>query len=417
MEKKQTLLVVDTDQEFANRFAKRLRYNKLDDRYEVVNVVPDTALPVSDIVNDVLGRISQEMTDKDLDVVAFFVDIIVIESGAELDRLGVEIAKQLKERFLNTLTFNVTGKIASNQQLDMFCEAALEESDGVLSKHFLDGEGFNESRLRRILQVRRRHETRKGFPSTEPCGIAILTALHDDEFENVSKQFEWTREVEHQTGIFRIASMKGRDGNDVRIVATHQNRSGIVDAAILATDLINLFSPKYLIMPGVCGGGGKDMALGDIVFASAVFLFQKGKEGDAGFEPDGDRCEIDEKLIATIMKNKKALIRRIQDIDTSRDHRKLEVFVKPMACSLSVINRANYFEENIASVDRQAVAVDMESFAVARACALSGNSKTKAIIVKSVMDKTVGKNDDAKAFASFTSALFCRLLIEEGLIS
>jgi 4-hydroxy-L-threonine phosphate dehydrogenase PdxA len=45
-----------------------------------------------------------------LNVVAFFVDIVVIESG-EIDSIGVDIANRLHDEFPKVLTFNVTGKV------------------------------------------------------------------------------------------------------------------------------------------------------------------------------------------------------------------------------------------------------------------------------------------------------------------
>jgi len=415
---KQTLLVVDTDQEFANRFGKRLAYNKLDSRYEVINIVPNTSLDTSNMVDDVIDRVVSEISNKYLDVVAFFVDIVVIERGTELDSLGIDIANRLHESFPNIPAFNVTGKITSDQQLDIFSDAALANRDGVFPKTYLEGKSFNGDRLKNILAVRggcQSESDQKKSNKYSKCDVAILTALHDDEFENIRTTFDWTGKVENDDRTFHLGKTKNADGGNVNVVATYQDKSGIVDAAVIATELINFFRPKYLIMPGVCGGGKSDQKLGDIIFASEVFLFQKGKEGEKGFEPDVDRCEIDQKIVARVREVKKDLIRQLEDSDKSRDYTKTKMFIAPMACSLSVINREGYFSECVTKTDRNAVAVDMESFAIARVCVLSGESETKAIIVKAVMDKTAGKTDEAKAFAGYVSAMVCKLLINEVL--
>jgi len=39
------------------------------------------------------------------------------------------------------------------------------------------------------------------------------------------------------------------------------------------------------------------------------------------------------------------------------------------------------------------------------------------IIIKSVMDNTVNKDDMAKSFASYTSALYLKCLLENGTIA
>jgi nucleoside phosphorylase len=134
------------------------------------------------------------------------------------------------------------------------------------------------------------------------------------------------------------------------------------------------------------------------------FFHQKGKEANSGFQNEIDRCEINPKLISKIRENRKDLTRLIKDGDPSRDFSNLKIHIKPMACGLSVINKEGYFESRISKIDRNTVAVDMESFSIARSCDLSNDKQTNAIIIKSVMDKTSNKDDSSKKLAGYTSA-------------
>ncbi len=87
-----------------------------------------------------------------------------------------------------------------------------------------------------------------------------------------------------------------------------------------------------------------------------------------------------------------------------------------MACSLSVIDKEDYFECNIKSVDRKTKAVEMESYGVARAVKLANGGKTKFIICKSVMDKTSNKVDGYKKPAANISAEFVQYILKNDII-
>ncbi len=53
----------------------------------------------------------------------------------------------------------------------------------------------------------------------------------------------------------------------------------------------------------------------------------------------------------------------------------------------------------------------MESYGVARACKIGNSGNTKALIIKSIMDKSQDKDDAYKTYAALTSALFVKHLI------
>ncbi len=408
-----TMIVIDTDTEFKNRFQKRLAYNKLEKDYSLINVVPNTSLGIDSMIADVLEKVDSIIRKDKKNVVAFFVDIVVVEDG-EIDDFGVRIAEKLSAIYPNILTFNVTGKLNFKRQLDIFSDAVLGNNDGVFSKYYLEGDYFNESRLNKILSVRKNksYDNSLQYANKKNIDVAILTALHDDEFENIKPLFNWEDTIENETIVYHIGQTLCNNGMNINIIATHQHKKGIVDAAILSTEIINRFNPKYLIMTGVCGGREGDTNLGDIVVASELLLYQKGKQTEKGKQNEIDVCDIDTKLIQKIRENKKNITRFIKDNDPSRDYSNLSLHIEPMACGLLVVNKKGYFEKNISSMDRNIIAVDMESFSVARACLLSNDKKSKAIIIKSVMDKTSKKDDSAKPFAGYTSAQCASYLIK-----
>jgi hypothetical protein len=58
----------------------------------------------------------------------------------------------------------------------------------------------------------------------------------------------------------------------------------------------------------------------------------------------------------------------------------------------------------------------MESYGVKRACELVNDGKTSPLIVKSAMDNTVDKVDEAKTYAAWTSAMVVKYALENNLI-
>jgi len=293
---------------------------------------------------------------------------------------------------------------------------------------------------------------------------AIITALYKDEFEELQKVFDFPEEKQIKTDkkIFYRGYLK--IDHDIEVVAAVPNSTGMLDSSIIATMLLELFKPEYLLMSGVCGATD-EFSYGDIIVAKQVFTFQKGKISDikreeAGkyvnvdiydsnneivdynhlFDNDGNQISIsiekfevehdtiiqldtvvEDSLNPKLKSIKKKINETIKHEAFFAQEKEIRIVIEPMACSTMVINKEGFFEDTIKSVHRKTAAVEMESYGVARACQFANNGKTKSIIFKSVMDNTVNKIDssggiDWKRFAAFTSAQFMKHLFEEKVI-
>jgi len=66
--------------------------------------------------------------------------------------------------------------------------------------------------------------------------------------------------------------------------------------------------------------------------------------------------------------------------------------------------------------DRKTLGLEMEGYGIARACQIANNGNTKSLIIKSVMDKTAGKDDSVKKEAAQNSANFVMKIIEMGVV-
>lgn len=281
--------------------------------------------------------------------------------------------------------------------------------------------------------------------------FGIITALYNDEFEQIKKHFVWNEDESVINGRKKYWIGHLIDDPSRKVVASIPSATGMVDSAIIATQMLDMFKPKYLIMSGVCGATD-DTNFGDIVLASKIFTFQKGKVSDIR-DNEGNLIELFDK------NNNKINYDQLYDANGSQikvtvekfeiEHDdiiefKLKDFVEPhlrlinekinqeetltlqskiikihfdgMACSTMVINKEGFFEDKIKIVDRKTVAVEMESYGVARACEFGNEGKTNWIIFKSVMDHTSKKGDTAKRLAAHTSGLFLKYLIYDGIL-
>lgn len=300
------------------------------------------------------------------------------------------------------------------------------------------------------------------FPSFD---YAVLTALYQDEFEEIEKVFDFPdgEVITTECNRFQIGYLK--TDKSKKIIASFATAAGMIDSAIIATQMCEYFQPKFLLMSGVCGGSS-DYEFGDIIVAQQIFTFQKGKlsdilvQGEDGkpvkidlydknktlvdyehlydaegnqiaisiekFTPDNDAAVELHPTIINSLRPKLEKIKSAINESIKCDHvfdkeKRISIEIAPIACSTMVINKDGYFEDTIKTINRKTAAVEMESFGVARACKFANNGKTKAIIFKSVMDHTFNKTDSVggvnwKKFAAYTSAQFMKHLFEQNVI-
>lgn len=252
---------------------------------------------------------------------------------------------------------------------------------------------------------------------------AVITALYDDEFTSLIRVFNLKKNNTRHLGDKELYSYTFPDGRE--LIAIFLNDEGTTSTSSITTQIILSYSPKYIFMTGVCGGS-KKCNFGDVMVAKFVFNIEKGKLTDEDFLRQLDVVKINENVIKKITSNKDELIKKAKTalISDNYSNEKFEIFnfqqlkvhIDPMACTTKVIDKENYFEEVINSIDRKASAVEMESYGIARATELLEQENTIAVILKSVMDNTTGKTDHAKEYASYTSALFLKLLLEGNVL-
>lgn len=249
----------------------------------------------------------------------------------------------------------------------------------------------------------------EAFPN---CDYAIITALEETEMEKVLPMIQRTGTFPNNSHLIEYGHFKSNPAKT--IVYASQLDPGMVDAAILTTELIIRFKPSFLIMVGVLGGKPNEVNIGDAVVATKVFTIDKGKITDT-FKPEIESSDTNSAIITKIKREKESIISFVKTKDITRDKR-INIHFGPITCVRQVIDSEGYFDEKILPVDRKAIALEMESFGVARACRLVNDGKTQPLIIKSAMDNTIDKTDGSKPLAASTSAWVLEYILDNGLI-
>lgn len=285
------------------------------------------------------------------------------------------------------------------------------------------------------------------------CEIIVICAIQV-EFNAVLNVFDVDTNPENQISfhntILYIQKIKVANDKVKTIGFIRQSKMGMVDSAILTTQILHDIEPKIILMAGVCAANPNwyGINFGDIIIPNQTFAFQFGKisddpdnSDDFVFEPELHDSKVIGELIPKFVDNLNILLSDVissipknlglmkdikhfntlidKDVEstlTKIDISKLQIHhEKDMACSISVIDKTGYFKENVEKTSRNAIGLEMEGYGIARACELS-SLKTKSLIVKSVMDKSQSKDDTYKQYASYTSAYFIKHLLNSGAI-
>ncbi len=241
---------------------------------------------------------------------------------------------------------------------------------------------------------------------------AIITALEKDEMEKILPMIEKKGKINNSKHLIEHGHIKGFESK--KVIYASQQATGMIDAAILATELLQ-FKPKYLIMAGVLGGKPKKTKIGDVVVATKTFTVDKGKIDKLGFHPDTEASSNENACITSLRRERTKITSYLRTADKTRNSQ-IKIHFGPIGCVRQVIDLEGFFQDTINTVERKAIALEMESYAVSRSCELVNEGRTKALIIKSVMDNTIDKDNDGKPYAGWSSAMFVKYILENDLI-
>lgn len=245
--------------------------------------------------------------------------------------------------------------------------------------------------------------------------LGIICALNDPEFKQIELlSNNWEKVILPNSKLPFIQTTFDFDDKQLKVIAISINKMGMVPTAVLSTQMIEYFRPKYLAMTGIAAGiKDEEISLGDILVASPSWDSGAGKykEDKYGkvFESDPKQEQIDDDIIhdiAKMAKNTQLLNKIREGWTTKKILNVLNVHIGPIASGAAVIadqDVANMIQKQ----SRKMVGIEMEAYGLIYASNHATHKRPYPLIIKSVCDYAdKEKNDGFQDYAAYTSAQF-----------
>lgn len=255
----------------------------------------------------------------------------------------------------------------------------------------------------------------------EPVDLCIISALYAPEFTAIlDLPWNWGESelLDHCTSIRRGTFTSGKRAYSV--VAAHSLKMGMVSATILATKLIALCKPRFLVMPGICAGVPGKTNFGDVLLANPSWDYQCGKRL---FNNDGSQFFIAphqihvtdsvETRVLQLSRMPGVLAKIKNDWRGEVPDTELRLHSGPVGCGSAVLADYTIVEDIIENQQRTLLGIEMEIYGVYSAASSSPEPRPITFSLKSVCDHADNqKNDKYQKYAAYTSAQVVREFFE-----
>jgi nucleoside phosphorylase len=248
--------------------------------------------------------------------------------------------------------------------------------------------------------------------------IGIVCALEQPEFEAVrdalggAKAWKEIGDARY-AHVYRETTLTTAGGKSLRVVATAATSMGLTAAAIATTQLVFQFRPRLVAMIGIAAGTrtGKKQ-FGDVLVADPSVDYNSGKvvdvDGIREFLPDPYPIGLNARLRSVLQKysgNEEVFVNIRKRWSGATPTGRNRVHIGPLGAADQVIDDPARLLE-IMKNWRKLVGVEMETYAVYRACHESPDPKPRMVSFKAVCDFAAEKTDSWQSYAAFMAAQF-----------
>ncbi|QAT85977.1 hypothetical protein EJ065_4426 [Corallococcus coralloides] len=322
---------------------------------------------------------------------------------------GLKIIQSLQQRRDLHLPTHVLGLTAYTELL--LENAQTFESDlWHVVKYSPDTTEWMDQIGRKLIHIA---ESKSKSSSVFETDLAIVTALHSIELENVLKlDAGWrTRSVEGDATIYHEGVFQ-RGSRQLKVVAAAAVEMGMPATTALSMKIISTFRPKYIAMTGICAGVKGQF--GDILIADHSWDYGSGKSksttgGPSIFLPAPSQIQIDPLLKSKInyFLMDQSTLRTIQSRWTGPyPPSNLAAKMGPIASGAAVLENKPIIAD-ILSHNRKVIGVEMETYGLFSAARICREPRPVALSIKSICDFGDSEKDDRyQDYAAFTSAQF-----------
>lgn len=248
-------------------------------------------------------------------------------------------------------------------------------------------------------------------PVAGPVADTVVITALDTEFRAVAAHLDDLSEERVEQGtVYRIGALLG--SRRTRRVALAQVGPGNVDAGVSLERARTAFAPEVILFVGVAGGV-KDVRLGDVVVADAIYDYESGKEDADAFwsrikteAPSYDAVQRARDVVSRQEWTKRRHVVPLPDPPRA--------FVKPVAAGNRVIaDRKALTAERLRAYCGDAVAVEMEGYGFLRSAYLSPG--TRSLVIRGISDLLSGKDEASDTLwqpiaAAHAAAFACEFL-------
>lgn len=245
--------------------------------------------------------------------------------------------------------------------------------------------------------------------------VAIVTAIPEEQAAVLAQNCSWKLIVIDDFEYY-IGDYKCENGSIIKLLCACSEKMGVTAASTLTTRVAMLFSPKLIVMVGICAGVKGKTKLGDIIVGDPVWDWGAGKITltDSGqvFQPEPHHLPLDRNIkryAQNLAKDNEKIFSSASLLRKGRTVITPNVYILPMACGSQVI-ADEAIVDDIAKTHRKLAAIEMESYGVVFSAA---SFNIKSAVIKSVCDFADSeKGDDMHEYAASASAVFAFKLIE-----
>ena len=197
---------------------------------------------------------------------------------------------------------------------------------------------------------------------------------------------------------------------EVSVITASPSRMGMTSTALLASKLICVYRPRFIVMAGVCAGIKEKTHLGDIIFADPTWDWQSGKrvrdKDNPQFAISPHQLDTPEfaRTRAQQLANESTIWHSIRKAWPSPPAHELRLLIGPVASGSAVLADGQVVTE-IRAQERTLLGIEMECYGLFAAASLAPIPRPTPLAFKSVCDfADPDKDDDMQAYAAYTSA-------------
>ncbi|GCE61715.1 MAG: 5'-methylthioadenosine/S-adenosylhomocysteine nucleosidase [Microcystis sp. LE19-131.1A] len=237
--------------------------------------------------------------------------------------------------------------------------------------------------------------------------FAIITAIAIER-QAVCQAFNMTDKdrVNRQTRTYWRKRLPLQDGKYYEIVVAQLPDMAGVSAALLVNDTIQHWNPDAMLLVGIAGAASKGQHLGDLVIASDVYYYERGKLTPDGKKPEPFMYKADALLWGRVsaVADWTAPI-PVARPDGTQERPKISYGV--IASGEKVIADAAV-RDDIAAGQRKIQAVEMEGYGFSAAIWQSFE-RVRHLVIKAICDLAdSSKNDEWQEYAAAVAAGFTK---------